>query len=393
MSERGNSPSCLNCGTQLSGQYCGQCGQRADTRFISLFELLRDAFGDMFELDSRLWRTLTPLLFKPGLLTRDYLEGKRARYMPPFRMYLVLSLIFFAVAFFDPHDDLAILYEAPPATEVVGEGSMSPEDVDARVQEAREEGRRAVEQLIADGVIDADDIPDEFRELASEVAAQQSGEDDASADAENADLDDDATSDEDGEDGEDEDSGGVNISFDDDTGVLQSCTLGDSDMSDAPDWLKKRFTPDRLNKACERINDIGLKGLADAIVENIPAALIILLPFMALILKTLYPLSRRYYVEHLLFFVHFHAFFFLVLSLQILLSRFSAWIGFAEGLFTLAIVVASFYIPVYLFMAMRRVYGQNRIISFLKYLWLMAWYLIGFTVVMLGAVLTAVFSI
>ena len=37
--------------------------------------------------------------------TRDYLEGKRARYMPPFRMYLVLSLIFFVIAFFDPRDD------------------------------------------------------------------------------------------------------------------------------------------------------------------------------------------------------------------------------------------------------------------------------------------------
>jgi hypothetical protein len=386
MSEPGDSPSCLNCGTPLGGQYCRQCGQRANTRFISLFELLRDAFGDLFELDSRLWRTLTPLLFKPGLLTRDYLEGKRARYMPPFRMYLVLSLVFFAIAFFDPQDELAILYEAPPATEVVGEGSMLAEDVDAKVRKAREEGRLAVEQLIEDGVIDAEDIPDEFRDLAGEVAARQLDVDNQLAGADGAD-DDTAPGD------EADDSGGVNITFDDDTGVLGSCTLGETDMSDAPDWLKKRFTPERLVAACERINDIGLKGLVDAILGNIPAALIILLPFMAFVLKTLYPLSRRYYVEHLLFFIHYHAFFFLILSLEILLSRISNWIGFAEGLFTLVNVAASFYIPVYLFMAMRRVYGQGRFITVLKYIWLMIWYLAGFTLVMLGAVLTAVFSI
>ena len=49
-------------------------------------------------------------------------------------------------------------------------------------------------------------------------------------------------------------------------------------------------------------------------------ALIVLLPLMALVFKGLYPLSRRYFVEHLLFFVHFHAFFFLILTLQILFA-------------------------------------------------------------------------
>ena len=105
---------CLNCGTRLRGQYCGNCGQRASSRLISLWELMRDAFGDLLELDSRLWRTLIPLLVRPGKLTRDYLEGRRARYMPPFRMYLVLSVIFFVVAFFDPRDDLSLLFEAEP---------------------------------------------------------------------------------------------------------------------------------------------------------------------------------------------------------------------------------------------------------------------------------------
>ena len=49
---------CLNCGTTLTGQYCGNCGQRALSRLISIWQLLREAFGDLLELDSRLWRTL-----------------------------------------------------------------------------------------------------------------------------------------------------------------------------------------------------------------------------------------------------------------------------------------------------------------------------------------------
>ena len=50
-------PHCANCDALLAGQYCGHCGQRATDRVISLWELLRDATGDLFEMDSRLWRT------------------------------------------------------------------------------------------------------------------------------------------------------------------------------------------------------------------------------------------------------------------------------------------------------------------------------------------------
>ena len=63
-----DNPSCLNCGAHLRGQYCGHCGQRSRNRLISIWQLLREAFGDLLELDSRLWRTLLPLLSKQGAL-------------------------------------------------------------------------------------------------------------------------------------------------------------------------------------------------------------------------------------------------------------------------------------------------------------------------------------
>ena len=66
---------CLNCEATLTGQYCGNCGQRASSRLISIWELVRDAFGDMFELDSRVWRHADPAHAKawptdPRLLAR-----------------------------------------------------------------------------------------------------------------------------------------------------------------------------------------------------------------------------------------------------------------------------------------------------------------------------------
>ena len=114
---------------------------------------------------------------------------------------------------------------------------------------------------------------------------------------------------------------------------------------------------------------------------------------MALVLKVLYPLSRRYYVEHLLFFVHFHAFFFLLLTLQILFARLAAAIRIPESFSTLVLVIASFYVPVYLFIAMRRVYGQGRLITTVKYIGLTIAYLIGFLATLLGAFIVAAFSV
>ena len=393
MSEPGDSQNCLNCGTELTGQYCGQCGQRATSRFISIFELLRDAFGDMFELDSRLWRTLVPLLVRPGLLTKDYLEGRRARYMPPFRMYLVLSLLFFVVAFFDPRDELAIFYEpvAESTVEIQTPSGMSQQEVDEKVAAAREEGRRAIQELIDEGILEPGAMPEKLLEQLAPIQETATPEQETAPDDATESPDDD--SDDNGVtvtmgDVGDED---VILAFDDD-GILGECNVDSFDMGDSPEWLKRRMTPERLADVCERINVAGLKGLKSAILENIPAALIILLPLMAFVLKLLYPLSRRYYVEHLLFFVHFHAFFFLILSMQILVTRLGDWIGFLDPIVTVASVAASFYIPVYLFLAMRRVYGQGRAVTFLKYVPLTISYLVGFTLMMVGAVLIAVFS-
>lgn len=89
---------CLNCGSALTGRYCANCSQAADVHVPSARELLHEALEGITHSDSRLWRTLYLLWFKPGKLTQEYVAGRRASYLPPFRLYLVLSIIFFLVA-------------------------------------------------------------------------------------------------------------------------------------------------------------------------------------------------------------------------------------------------------------------------------------------------------
>ncbi len=301
------SPDCRNCGTRLLGQYCGHCGQRSRGRLISLWELISDAFGDLFEIDSRLWQTLHQLMLKPGRLTRDYLEGRRARYMPPFRMYLVTSLVFFVIAFFDPREELSIFFEPPAET-----GDVVEED--------------AIEEGLTIVLDDGEEVFDE-----------------------------------------------------------EDCDVELDDIEEMPGFLSRRFTVERLTHVCEAITADDGRALASKVLDNVPAALFFLLPFMALVLKALYPLSRRYYVEHLLFFVHFHAFFFLILTLQVLLVRLAALLRIPEVAITLTLVAISFYIPVYLFVGMRKVYGQGRLVTFLKYIVLTLTYITGFFITMLVA--------
>lgn len=91
---------CANCGTALRGAYCHQCGQRQVSRVLSLRSLFTEAVRTYFTLDNRLLCTLKMLLLRPGRLTEAYVQGQRARYIPPFRLYLFFSVIYFFLATF-----------------------------------------------------------------------------------------------------------------------------------------------------------------------------------------------------------------------------------------------------------------------------------------------------
>lgn len=87
--------SCKNCNTKFQGNYCPECGQSVK-EFERPFQFfIIDFMGNMFAFDTRFWKTLVAILFKPGTLALDYVKGHRVKYMPPFRFYVFVSFLFF----------------------------------------------------------------------------------------------------------------------------------------------------------------------------------------------------------------------------------------------------------------------------------------------------------
>ena len=89
---------CGNCETPLAGPWCSQCGQHAHDSARTIGALLHDAWHSLTHLDGRFGQSLLLLFRRPGALTLEYFANRRARQVPPFRLYLVCSVVFFALA-------------------------------------------------------------------------------------------------------------------------------------------------------------------------------------------------------------------------------------------------------------------------------------------------------
>jgi len=90
---------CENCGTPLQGDFCHECGQRGVELRRPVIGLAQDIIVETLSIDSKLFRTFRGLLLNPGKVAHNYISGKRAQYTPPFRIYLFMSLVFFASIF------------------------------------------------------------------------------------------------------------------------------------------------------------------------------------------------------------------------------------------------------------------------------------------------------
>lgn len=90
---------CLNCGhpLDLSDRYCAYCGQLNTTKRLTLKDFISEFILSVFTYDSKFWHTLKDLLFKPGTITRYYVDGKRFYYANPFRFFLSASIFYFIV--------------------------------------------------------------------------------------------------------------------------------------------------------------------------------------------------------------------------------------------------------------------------------------------------------
>lgn len=88
---------CRNCGVPAPLKFCPECGQETTLHPPTLGEFLHEFVGHYVALEGTLWRTLGLLLRRPGRLTREYLDGRRRRYVLPLRLYLTASFLFFLV--------------------------------------------------------------------------------------------------------------------------------------------------------------------------------------------------------------------------------------------------------------------------------------------------------
>ncbi|MFC0349475.1 DUF3667 domain-containing protein [Undibacterium danionis] len=87
---------CANCGAQLTGAFCHACGQSAHIH-RSLLHMVEEALHGIFHFDTKAWRTIPALIFKPGHLTKQYIEGKRTSFVSPLALFLFLIFLMFFI--------------------------------------------------------------------------------------------------------------------------------------------------------------------------------------------------------------------------------------------------------------------------------------------------------
>jgi len=327
------SPACLNCGTGLKGPFCYYCGQ-PDRNFLRFFPaLLRELMSDFLDLDSRFARTMKPLLFKPGRLTRDYLEGRRFRYTPPMRLYLFSSIAFFLLAAMLSNNAITTSTSQRADGETVI--SLVPAD-----DEALQEAKDAMDQVprSVKGKFDFELGDIEVHKQTDEIDETWFDKGD--------------------------------IQFNEEPWDRETNPI---DIKWLPTWVNDWIndeveqSPDKAKRINENPNLI-----VEQVFDVLPAMMFILLPAVALIFKFWYLFARRFYVEHLIFALHNHAFLFVSLMLMLLLSLAEGLLNeggavFAANMAGWVVIAMAIWMPIYLFVSLRHVYQQNWFFTFLKF--------------------------
>ena len=273
---------CLNCGSPVSGNHCAECGQSSDVHVLSMKEVAGDVTHSLLHLDSRVWRTLKLLVLRPGGLTREFITGRHQIYLPPFRLYLAVSILFFAVS--------ALLPDA--------------------------------------AVLDLDDSEGNIVAPARVIEAE--GVDPAKA-------------------------GGSVIGE-------SGCNVQIFDAQEFDD-LEQAF-----GRACRKMRADGGAHFAERFASTAPKLMFLFLPLMAAVALLFYWRPRRLYAEHLVLFLHNHAFTFLLIGVSEILGAISALKISFIGVLDFVVFLLFCYLPYYVFRSMRVVYGEGRFKTTLKFL-------------------------
>lgn len=256
---------CANCGRAFRGRFCPDCGQEVQDLGRPLREIVREFFGDFLAFDARIWATLVPLVTHPGSLTRDYLDGRRARYVPPLRLYVFAGFVYFTVMALTGGGPFAPVITSGNDGTVI---SMQGVELKSGPSPQEEKPGQAAETVESEETGNEPGISSRFRERAATVARDQ-------------------------------------------------------------------------------------HAFRRSLIGSLSYAHFLLMPIFALLLKGFY--RRRYYIEHLIFSLHFHAFVLLPGAVVALLPVAPNDVGGRSVVSAWLLVLAG-----YLFVSMRRVYGGSR---------------------------------
>ena len=326
---------CENCGAELIGPHCAQCGQAAIDYRRSFRHVVVDVLDSFLNWDSKFFATIALLIVKPWKLTNDFLAGKRVRYLHPLRLYLLASILFF----------FAVNYGAKW---IRFEPGKIPEKNRAEVATAIAEKRDEIEKELERENLSADQRRKAQEALdyltkpspSATVAAEENSSPTTMPTVSPA------------------DSGKQTYGPVTDRPFV----IFDDAKSTTPfeKWLEER--------AKDKMGEHGTKmGLfITTLFSNLPYMMLCCIPLFAFVLKVLYARRGIFYIDHLIYALHIHTFFYTGVMLIVLTTMgldrtipgtFADWV---IALLWIAFVVQIFF-------SIRRVYGQGWFISTLKF--------------------------
>jgi hypothetical protein len=360
---------CGNCGTELLGETCYQCGQPTKGLVRQFSSIIGDFLDTVLNIDTRVFRTLGPLILKPGFLTQEYFSGRRIRYVSPVRLFFFLAVLTFLLAQFSLPDDLKAK-EGSNADNVVQINNGSEQRIDKAKTVAEVEKIRS--EILAELAKTKKEVGDTA--IAGIAIEQTIGMINRQADrrieqlrVEDAIGIDKNASPVQNDKAPDEDEGG-SITF---NGKAWDAEKNPIKVEWLPDSINKWFNSlaQRAKNNGKRINK-DPKVIIEAVLSALPMTLFLMLPVFALLLKIMFIFKRRLYMEHLIVALHSHAFLMLSILLLILFNDLSAWFSATAWVTVpLGILTAILWVwmPIYLFLMQKRVYQQGWILTFIKY--------------------------
>ena len=280
---------CLNCGTQLEGKYCPNCGQENLQIKESFGHMMTHAISDYFHFDEQFFSTLKPLLLKPGKLTIEYMAGRRAHYLHPVKMYIFISVVFFLLYFRDSNEPI----RNKPLPKTITHEKLA--DTVKKAIESDKNLSSVQKQKIEYQVKKLGPIKIRVGKLNTEYGNEPDNVANPNFDVRKM------------------------LSTDDTTyseylanQKLLPAIKRDGFLKNV--WDKKIF--DYHKKYGGRAREVFFEEFK----HNVPKMMFILLPLFALILKLAFWKNHKFYVEHLIYSFHLHCFLFLFLAFAILLT-------------------------------------------------------------------------